>query len=1193
MGLVAGIQVQRLERVRRKPRIGLIAPGALNPPLQQHRTSALGLREESARREERSARSAAFAASGRTFELGCQLWQLFIVAVLALASCDRAESSTPLFELLRPEATGVTFVNELSENTELNILNYLYYYNGGGVAAGDIDNDGLPDLYFTSNLGSDRLYLNKGNYRFEDITERAGVPGPEGWTSGVTMADVNGDGYLDIYVSAVNYLTTHGRNVLYVNNGNRTFTDRTQEYGLEHAGYSTQAAFFDYDTDGDLDMYLLNHSIHIERTISQKPQREPRHPRAGDKLFRNDGNRFVDVSEKAGIHGGVEGYGLGVVASDLNLDGCPDVFVANDFQENDFLYLNNCDGTFTESIAAAMGHTSRFSMGVDAADYNNDGRPDLIVLDMLPEREEILKTSANAESFNIYDLKVKAGYHPQFARNTLQLNRGRGRFSEIGYLAGVYATDWSWSPLFADLDNDGDKDLFVTNGIYRRPNDLDYINYVSNIEIQKTLAMSLPDRITEKNLSLLKQMPQVPLASFAFRNNGDLTFTNEAEAWGLAQPGFSNGAVYVDLTNGGALDLVVSSVNGPARIYRSRARDNGHHYLGVRLQGAAGNTAGIGAKVIIVHGGVRQMLEQMPTRGFQSSVEPRLHFGLGAAQTVDSLIVIWPDRRFQVLGSVAGDRTITLSQSDATGRYQYQRPEPAPMFADLTSETAIDFVHRENTFFDYNREPFIPHRLSTEGPALAVGDVNGDGLDDVYVGGAKWQAGRLLVQHGDGTFSASNERVFAADSLHEDVDAAFFDANGDGHHDLYVVTGGNEFWGDEEPLLDRLYMNDGKGNFHRAVSALPPIFENGSTVAPGDFNGDGHVDLFVGTRVVARSYGRTPRSYLLQNDGSGRFVDVTLEKAAELSKVGMVSSAAWADYDGDSRLDLVVVGEWMPVRVFRQEQGKLVDRTDAAGLTGTNGWWNTVTATDLNADGRADLVLGNLGLNSYIRASRAEPARLYVHDFFENDALEQVLTFYKHGVSYPLMGRDDFVRTMPQLRSRYDSYAKFGASRIEDILPPDELKQATVMEAQDFATSIALNKGDGTFDLEPLPIEAQFAPAYAAMAEDFDGDGRVDLLLAGNFDGVTPLLGRYDASYGLLLRGNGSGRFTSVDLEESGLEIEGQVRDMKWLRHARGGRVIVVARNNDRLQVLRPLRGAGVLSASSGRVRSDARGSQR
>ncbi|MBA3341677.1 MAG: VCBS repeat-containing protein, partial [Gemmatimonadaceae bacterium] len=698
-------------------------------------------------------------------------------------------------------ATGVTFANELPERADLNILNYLYYYDGGGVAAGDIDGDGLPDLYFTSNLGPDRLYLNRGNYRFEDITRQAGVTGPPGWTSGVTMADVNGDGRLDIYVSAVSYLTMRGRNVLYINNGDRTFADRTAQYGLEHAGYSTQATFFDYDGDGDLDMYLLNHSTHSDRGVSSKPQREVRHPTAGDRLFRNDDNRFIDVSAKAGISGGVEGYGLGVVASDVNLDGCPDLFVANDFQENDFLYLNNCDGTFTESIAGAMGHTSRFSMGVDAADFNNDGRPDLAVLDMLPEREQILKTSANAESFNVFDLKVKAGYHPQYARNTLQLNRGAGRFSEIGYLAGVYATDWSWSALFADLDNDGNKDLFVTNGIYRRPNDLDYLNYIANDAVQASLA----DSITEENLTLLGKMPQVPLAKYAYRNNGDFTFTNMAEPWGLAQPGFSNGAAYADLNNSGSLDLVVNNVNAPASIYRNRARQiTGNSYLTVALRGSGANTWGIGAKVTIWHGGRMQLAEQVPTRGFQSSVDPRLHFGLGTSKRIDSLRVVWPDHRHQLMTNVAADRTLTLSQEEASGKYVYAKQLPAALFEDVSSRMAIDFKHAENAFFDYNREPLMPHMLSTEGPALAIGDVNGDGLDDIYAGGAKWQAGRLLIQTRDGRFRPGSEAVFRADSLPEDVDATFFDANGDRHPDLYVVSGGNEFWGNAEALRDRL-----------------------------------------------------------------------------------------------------------------------------------------------------------------------------------------------------------------------------------------------------------------------------------------------------------------------------------------------------------------------------------------------------
>ena len=1102
---------------------------------------------------------------------------MVIAGVPAVTGCGGGDSRA-LFELLRPEATGVTFVNVLPEDPEFNVIDYLNYYNGGGVAVGDVDNNGLPDLYFTSNLGPNRLYLNKGNYRFEEITERAGVAGSGGWTTGATMADVNGDGHIDMYVSAVSHLTMRGSNILYINNGDVSFTDMTEAYGLGHTGYSTQAAFFDYDLDGDLDMYLLNHSTHAERGSVFRPQRGEHHPRAGDRLFRNDGERFVDVTAGAGIYGTVEGYGLGVVVSDLDLDGCPDLFVANDFQENDFLYYNNCDGTFTESIATSLGHTTRSSMGVDAADFNNDGRPDVMVLDMLPEREEILKTSANAESFAIEDRKLEAGYHPQYARNTLQLNRGQRRFSEIGYLAGVHATDWSWAPLFADLDNDGDKDLFVTNGIYRRLNDLDYFDYVRGAAVQA----SLMDGITEEDLALLGKMPQVPIGNYAFRNNGDLTFTNSADAWGLAQPGFSTGAAYADLNNSGALDLIVNDINAPTSIYRNRAREiSEHHYLAVVLRGAGANTAGIGAKVMIRHGDVRQLLEQMPTRGFQSSVDPRLHFGLGPAERVDSLVVIWPDRRYQVLTDLAADQQITLSQGDADGRYAYPEEQAemtaggsapvaadARLFVDVTAETGIEFTHEENRFFDYNREPLMPHLLSTEGPALATGDVNGDGLDDLFVGGAKHQSGRLFLQQANGGFRASDDRVFQADSLHEDIAAAFFDANGDGDPDLYVVSGGNEFWGDHEALRDRLYLGDGEGNFHRSLDRLPDLFENGSCVVPGDFDRDGDLDLFVGSRVVSREYGRTPRSYLLENDGTGRFVDVTSERTEGLAEAGMVTSAAWLDHDDDGQLDLVVVGEWMPVRVFHQEDGRFRERTAEVGLSGTNGWWNRVTAADLTGDGREDLVLGNLGLNSYLRASPQEPARLYVHDFARDGTLEQILTYYKNGASYPLVGRDELVSVLPHLRSRYLTYADFGASRIEDVFAESELQPAEVLEARVFASSLAVNNGDGTFTLQPLPIEAQFAPIYAVLVDDFDGDGHRDLLAAGNFHGVPPVLGRYDAGYGLLLLGDGEGRFQSVDMGASGLVIQGQVRDMRFLQRADGDRLIVVARNDESLQIL-------------------------
>jgi len=1091
------------------------------------------------------------------------LRRLFALTV-ALAACRATPApAPPLFTAVAPESSGVTFANTLPEDSAVNIVNYLYYYNGGGVAAGDIDGDGLIDLYFSSNLGRNRLYRNLGHFRFEDITARAGVADSVGWKSGVTMADVNGDGRLDIFVSGVNSLGMPGggRNVLYINNGDGTFTDRTAEYGLDFAGYSTQAAFFDYDGDGDLDMYLLNSSTLTERAASASTSRLVRNAKAGDRLYRNDRGHFVDVSAAAGIYGGVEGFGLGVVVSDFNLDGCPDIYVANDFPENDFLYLNNCNGTFTESIAQATGHTSRYSMGVDAADFNNDGRPDLAVLDMLPDSERLLKTASTAESYELFNLKLAAGYHYQYARNTLQLNRGvtggKLRFSELGLLAGIAATDWSWAPLFADFDNDGRKDLFVTTGIYRRPNDLDYIASLD----------SIPMGTEPPAARLVAKMPHAAHPNYLFHNNGNLTFTNVAAAWGVGVAGFSNGAAYVDLDNDGALDLVVNNVNAPAAIYRNHARqlDSTSHYLTVTLRGAGANTGGIGAKVMIAAGGTHQMSEAMPTRGFESAVDPRLHFGMGTTTAVDSLTVVWPDGRAQVLTNLTADRTITLAQTDAKIQPPIRPSAHPPILLDITDRVPISYKHRENRFFDFGREPLMPHLLSTEGPALAVGDVNGDGRDDIYVGGAKWQAGELFVQDGSGRFHSLSEPAFRADSLQEDVDAAFFDADGDGDLDLYVVSGGNEFW-EGEPLRDRLYLNDGRGNFSRATSALPEFFHNGSCVVPG-----GNL-VFVGSRVVARRFGLAPRSYLLQNDGRGQFRDVTTQLAPGLDSIGMVTAATWVDYDGDGKLDLIVVGEWMPVRVFHQENGRFVDRTEQAGFAGTTGWWSSIQAADVNGDGRPDLVLGNLGLNSILTASRAEPVRLYVGDLFETGSLVQILTSYHQGVSYPLAERDELLQVAPSLRSRYPTNASFGTSRIQDIVARKALRQARVLEAEQFASMLALNRGDGTFELRPLPIEAQFAPIYASLAGDFDGDGKTDLVVAGNFSGVTPVQGRYDASHGLLLHGDGRGGFSAVDMEQSGLAIDGQVRHMALLRKASGEWVIVVAKNNDRLQLISPSR---------------------
>ncbi len=1144
-----------------------------------------------------------------------------VAAALAMVAAGCREGGGPprtgsagearIFDILSPSATGVAFRNELPDDTTFTALDYLYYYNGGGVAVGDIDNDGLPDLYFTSSRGANRLYRNLGDYRFEDITARAGVADSVGWKTGVTMADVDGDGYVDIYVSGVDYMSMRGRNVLFLNNRDGTFSDRTTQFGLDYAGFSTQALFFDYDNDGDLDMYLLNHATHRDRRPagSGRSALKERSERLGDRLYRNDGGRFTDVSAQAGIYGGID-FGLGVVASDLNGDGCVDLYVGNDFQEDDLLYYNNCDGTFTEDLGASMAHTSQFSMGVDAADFNNDLRPDLVTADMLPNREAILKASANVESLDLFNLKVAAGYHPQYSRNTLQLNRGRGSpargglsnresarplFSDVAYLAGVYATDWSWAPLFADLDNDGRKDLFISDGIYRRPNDRDYIAYISDPAVQAALALG-----GGEDLRVIERMPHIAQPNHVFRNHGDLRFEDVTQRWGMAEPGFSNGAVYVDLNNSGALDLVINRINAPAAIYRNRIRERNPtnaHSLRVSLRGSAArkNSQGLGARVLVNfaggRGGTWQVLEQLPTRGFQSSVDPRLHFGLGAATRVDSLVVIWPDRRFQVLTGVRADTAITLSQDSASGNwYAGRRGEggvgaEGAWFSDITKTAGIDFEHHETAVEDFNREPLLPRALSTEGPALAVGDVNGDSLDDVYVGGARWQGGRLYVQRPDGTFRVAPSAALQADSLSEDVDAVFFDADGDGDLDLYVVSGGHELGETEDAIQDRLYLNDGKAGFTRSRDGIPQLAEGGSHVAAGDFDGDGRVDLFVGRRAVNRRYGEIPRSYLLVNDGAGHFRDVTPQVAPELERVGMVTSASWLDYDGDGHLDLVVVGDWMPVRVFHNEgspsaagRRSLIERSKELGLAGTEGWWNAVRVADLDGDGRPDLILGNLGKNSYIRASKAEPVELHVGDFAQSGSLQQILTAYKEGVSYPIAGRDEMIRAIPSLRSRFPTYASFGASRIQDLIPQSELRRGTTLDARTLASSVAINRKDGTFELRELPALAQLAPIYGIVADDFNSDRRTDVLVAGNFYGVTPMLGRYDASYGLLLAGGG-GRAGStndaaglmpVEMDESRVFIEGQARRMELIRsgRGRGERLIVIAKNNAKVQVL-------------------------
>lgn len=1092
-----------------------------------------------------------------------------LLTVVAVA-CNEQPRSQALFERLSTEHTGIEFTNDLAPSEDLNIANWPYFYNGAGVAVGDVTGNGYVDIYFTANQGSNRLYLNKGGFQFRDVTEAAGVGGSADWSNGTTMVDVNGDGRLDIYVSVVDgYLDLEGQNELYINQGTNEegipqFKERAAAYELDHQGYGIQALFFDYDGDGDLDMYQMNGMGNRPPRLPPSRLRQKTHERIGDRLYRNDDSVFVDVTDQAGIYGGPTGAGLGVVSHDFDQNGCPDLYVANDFFEHDYLYYNNCDGTFTESIEQATGHVSYSSMGVDAADYNNDGRPDLAVLDMLPFKEDVLKTTEPSDDERTYRSRRQYGYHHQLDRNTLQLNQGNRRFSEIGLLANVAATDWSWASLFADFNNTGRKDLFVTNGIYRRPNDLDYFDYA----LQKGRLQELQEGDSEPYKELAKRMPQSPSSNFVFHNNGDLTFSDSTEAWGLDRPGFSNGAAYADLDNDGSLDLVVNNVNEAASIYENRAdtlRD--HHYLKVKLQGEGENTQGIGTEVTVYQEERTQLRRQQVTRGYQSSVDPRLHFGLEAGG-VDSLTVVWPDGRTETRADVTPNQMITLRQAETSA-------EDAPSVASLqkplfdtapAASVGIDFQHEENSSFnELQYEPLMPRRLSTEGPALAVGDVTGNGLDDVYLGGASGQPGALYVQRPNGQFrrATENERVWRADRKKEDVDAAFFDATGNGVLDLYVVSGGGQFSGKNEALQDRLYLNDGTGKFRKSDERLPrEMMANGAVVAPNDFDDDGDMDLFVGSRAMAREYGRTPPSYLLENDGSGTFTDVTDAVAPELRNVGMVNDAKWTDVLGSDSPDLVVVGEWMPITVFEQQGDRLIDRTQAAGLSETTGWWSAVHAADLTGDGATDLIVGNFGRNSRIRPAPDRPVRLYLDDFNEDDQSEPILTRYNDGAHYLWARRDELIREFPSFEEEFPTYESFGARQIGDLFSSSEIRGATVKEAQTFASVYVENQGDTTFTVGALPPRAQFSPVYGILARDFNEDGTCDVMLGGNFYGVRPKQGRYDASYGTLLQKSEDGDWSAMAPFQSNLYLRGEVRALRLLESQGENSMVLVGRND-------------------------------
>jgi enediyne biosynthesis protein E4 len=1114
---------------------------------------------------------------------------LLVVAVYIIAACNRGDKQPPLFEVLDRSGTGLQFTNTLTPTDSFNIFHYMYFYNGAGVGAADLNNDGLVDLFFASNQEQNKLYLNKGNMQFNDVTAAAGIPNDHGWSTGVSVVDINSDGLMDIYVCRVgNYGPLKGHNQFLIctgidKNGVPHYTEQAKELGLDFSGFSTQAAFFDYDLDGDLDMYLLNHSVHENGTFQPRSEFIGKyHPLSGDRLYRNDlkpyspskgggqgearevlSLRFTDVTQQCGINSSAIGYGLGIAISDIDLDGYPDVYIGNDFHENDYLYLNQRNGTFKDDLNHCMMHTSRYTMGVDIADINNDGFSEIISMDMLAADPYILKRSLGDDAYDIFDLKLKNGYNYQYARNNLQVNNRNGTFCETGLYSGIYATDWSWAALWMDFDNDGLKDLFVSNGIPKRMNDIDYINYISNEEIQNKV---WANKMNEKDMALIEKFPQIKIPNKFYKNTGNLSFSDIEKQIGDDRSTYSNGAVYADLDNDGDLDVVVNNINEAALIYENKSNDkHDKAYVDLTLKGAPGNINGVGARAVLFSSGHIYLYEKQTVHGFMSGMEIPMHIGLDKIK-VDSAFLVWPDNTWQPINIPANTAQLTMTWHKGLPAFDNRvitayKKNTALRLTNIADSVQLQFLHKENHFPEFDREPLIPHMLSTEGPALAVGDINNDGLQDVFIGSAKWEKSAVYLQKVDGTFYRTSQPAFDIDSTFEDVDACIADVNKDGFNDLIIASGGNEFYGNDQHLLPRVYLNDGKGQFARLPNAFPGIYQTISCIVPNDFNNDGYVDLFVGGRAVPWAYGQMPTSYLLQNDGTGKFKDVTAAYAKDLSNAGFVTRAVWFDIDKDGDNDLICSFEWGGIDVWINNKGQFTKKP----LTDKKGWWNFILPYDFDNDGDVDLVAGNLGMNSRLKASDKEPVRLYYNDFDDNGKKEQVVTYYIQGKEIPFASKLDLEKKLPVLKKSFLYAEDFAKAQLGQLFSSAKLKAADVFTANYFPNAILINDGHMQFKTQPLPWQAQLTSYRDAAVVNANNDSLPDLLLGGNYYDSNVEMGRYDADWGTVLINKGKGVF-DVENTDSTI-IKGQVRHIKQINIGKK-QAYVLARNNDSVMVV-------------------------